>query len=80
MSDTTSMETEPSLRYFRNLVCLPLLQGTKNVQKACRQTLVTRNRKLARSVPRQPKLYERIHEAILANRTLSDAQRRVRLP
>ena len=54
MSDTTSMETEPSLRYFRNLVCLPLLQGTKNVQKACRQTLVTRNRKLARSVPRQP--------------------------
>src|SRR6476659_1227240 len=53
------METEPSLRYFRHLVCLPLLQGTKDVLKACRQTLVTRkftmsSKKLARSVPRQP--------------------------
>ena len=50
----------------------------------CRQTLVTRkfttsSKKLALSAA-ATELYERIREAILANRTLSDAQRRVRLP
>ena len=30
MFATTSMETEPSLRYFRHLVCLALFQDTED--------------------------------------------------
>jgi hypothetical protein len=58
---TTLMETEPSSRYFRHLVCLALFQDTEDAlgdlfdkSSTVARKFIASSEKLARSVPRQP--------------------------